>query len=121
MKILEFLSKIFFYFRHGHGTYFAFLFSAGTFALVSYNFVIKNTFLSNYIPNMISFFVILGIPYGTLVILVAWKHFKSAPYRVEEIIKFDQHPRNRAMFDAIMEIREDVRRLKNEKIRNDES
>ena len=92
----SFLFRLWFYFRNGWGTYFAFLFAAINTLTVTYFLAIENyPFLNQLFPTFIHYVLIIsaiGIP---ILIAVGYIHFKrSSAYSAESDIVTEAHPYN---------------------------
>jgi len=92
----NFLFRIWFYFRNGWGTYFAFIFAAINTLTVTYFLAIENyPFLNELFPSFVHYVVIvsaIGVP---ILVGVGYAHFKrSLAYSAEADIVTEAHPYN---------------------------
>ena len=86
--------RVWFYFRSGWATYFAFIFAAINTLVVTYFLAIESApFLKEIFPTFIIYAITLsfiGIP---LLILVGYAHYKRSPaYKTEAEISFETNP-----------------------------
>ena len=94
MEKQNFIFRIWFYFRQGWGTYFAFLFSAINTLTVTYYLAIeKYPPLEQFFPNFFQYVLIIcgiGIP---ILILAGYVHFKkSQAFKSEADINIEVNP-----------------------------
>ena len=92
----SFLFRLWFYFRNGWGTYFAFIFAAINTLTVTYFLAIDEyPFLHDLFPSFVHYVVIIasiGVP---ILIGVGYVHFKrSLAYSAEADITAEAHPYN---------------------------
>ena len=92
----SFFFRLWFYFRNGWGTYFAFIFAAINTLTVTYFLAIEEyPFLHDLFPTFVSYVIIIssiGIP---ILIGVGYVHFKrSLAYSAEADIVTEAHPYN---------------------------
>ena len=91
---LEGISRMWYYFRLGYGTYLTFLLGYTTTAVTVYYLAIKNApILAVMFPNFIPFFVIVVLVSVPLAILAGWIHMKrSKLYQSEQDISVESNP-----------------------------
>jgi hypothetical protein len=92
----SFLFRLWFYFRNGWGTYFAFIFAAINTLTVTYFLAIDNYPLLNQLfPTFIHYVLIIsgiGVP---ILVAIGYAHFKrSLAYSAEADIVTEAHPYN---------------------------
>ena len=92
----NFLFRIWFYFRNGWGTYFAFIFAAINTLTVTYFLAIENyPFLNEIFPSFIHYVVIISAIGVPILVGVGYVHFKrSLAYSAEADIVTEAHPYN---------------------------
>ncbi len=92
----NFLFRIWFYFRNGWGTYFAFIFAAINTLTVTYFLAIENyPFLNELFPSFVHYVVIVSAIGVSILVGVGYAHFKrSLAYSAEADIVTEAHPYN---------------------------
>jgi hypothetical protein len=92
----NFLFRIWFYFRNGWGTYFAFIFAAINTLTVTYFLAIENyPFLNQLFPTFVHYVFIISVIGVPILIAVGYVHFKrSLAYSAEADIVTEAHPYN---------------------------
>ncbi len=126
----DILFRLWYYFRTGWSTYFAFIFAAINTLVVTYYLAIENLpILQTIFPSFVSyvlFAVILGIP---ILVSAGYIHFKkSTAYKAEADITFETHPHmkrlvvsNEAIMILFLKMSKVIVKIgKNEKITEDE-
>jgi len=124
------LFRLWFYFRNGWSTYFAFIFAAINTLTVTYFLAIDNyPFLNTIFPTFghyVIITVLVGIP---LLVAIGFAHYKrTAAFQAEAEIGFETNPFFRRMLlntEAILPLQLKLTELlvkmsKNEKLTNDE-
>ncbi|MHA2156197.1 MAG: hypothetical protein ACXABU_12705 [Candidatus Hodarchaeales archaeon] len=73
------------YFLRGHGNWFALMFSLINFTLIFYNLLFVNLFfIPEYLKSFSVFFIIFGIIYFPIAVVVGWLDFKKGTYKAEQ-------------------------------------
>ena len=92
----SFLFRLWFYFRNGWATYFAFIFAAINTLTITYFLVIENyPFLNQIFPTFGHYVVIISLIAIPILIGVGYAHFKrSLAYSAEADIITEAHPYN---------------------------
>ena len=92
----SFLFRLWFYFRNGWGTYFAFIFAAINTLTVTYFLAIENyPFLNQLFPTFIHYVLIISAIGVPILVAVGYIHFKrSLAYSAEADIVTEAHPYN---------------------------
>lgn len=92
----NFFFRLWFYFRNGWGTYFAFIFAAINTLTVTYFLAIENySFFNELFPTFIHYVVIISIIAVPILVSVGYVHFKrSLAYSAEADIITEVHPYN---------------------------
>ena len=81
------------YFLRGHGNWFALIFSLVNFTLIFYNLLFVNLFfIPEYLKSFSVFFIIFGIIYFPIAVVVGWLDFKKGTYKAEQQLTRDISP-----------------------------
>ncbi len=90
------------YFLRGHGNWFALIFSLINFTLIFYNLLFKNLF---FIPEVLKsfsvFFIVFGIIYFPIAVIVGWLDFKKGTYKAEQQLTRDISPIWKEVFNKL--------------------
>ena len=92
----NFLFRLWFYFRNGWGTYFAFIFAAINTLTVTYFLAIENyPFLNQLFPTFVHYVLTISVIGVPILVAVGYVHFKrSLAYSAEADITAEAHPYN---------------------------
>jgi hypothetical protein len=100
------------YFLRGHGNWFALIFSLLNFTLIFYNLLFKNLF---FVPEILKsfsmFFIIFGITYFPLAVVIGWLDFRKGTYRAEQQLTREISPIWREVFSKLERLEEQNKML----------
>jgi hypothetical protein len=86
MPLSRLLSRAWFYFRTGYGTYLVFLLGAANTLTVVYYLLIRNIpQLQDYFPHFTTFAIIAVITGVPVTVLIGWLHLKRSPIYTSEL------------------------------------
>ena len=90
------------YFLRGHGNWFALIFSLINFTLIFYNLLFVNLFfIPEYLKSFSVFFIIFGIIYFPIAVVVGWLDFKKGTYKAEQQLTRDMSPIWKEVFSKL--------------------
>ncbi len=95
------------YFLRGHGNWFALMFSLINFTLIFYNLLFKNLFfVPEFLKSFSVFFIIFGIIYFPVAVIVGWLDFRKGTYRAEQQLTREISPIWREVFSKLDRLEE---------------